>query len=90
MEESLNSQHFSPVVPISEGKEKITIRLDAQVVDWFRLAVDKAGGGNYQTLINQALCDYIEGKSPKIEDALRRIIREEISAKPKRREPLSA
>jgi len=70
-----------PVVKVPEGKEKITIRLDRDVVDWFRNVVDKAGGGNYQTLMNNALRDYVEGRSPKFEDTLRRIIREELAAK---------
>jgi hypothetical protein len=43
--------------------------------------VDQAGGGNYQTLMNSALGEYIEGKTPKLEDTLRRIIREELAAK---------
>ncbi len=70
-----------PVVQVSPGKEKITIRLDTEIVDWFRNVVDNAGGGNYQTLMNNALREYIEGKTPRIEDTLRRIIREELAAK---------
>ena len=41
--------------------------------------VDEAGGGNYQTLINSALREYIEGKTPRFENTLRRILREEFS-----------
>jgi uncharacterized protein (DUF4415 family) len=67
-----------PVVKIPESKEKITIRIDSDIVDWFREAVDRAGGGNYQTLMNTALREYIEGKTPRFEDSLRRIIREEL------------
>lgn len=70
-----------PVVKVPEGKEKITIRLDGDTVDWFRNVVDEAGGGNYQTLMNKAPREYIEGKTPKFEDTLRRIIREELAAK---------
>jgi uncharacterized protein (DUF4415 family) len=70
-----------PIVKVPEGKEKITIRLDGDIVDWFRNVVDEAGGGNYQTLMNKALREYIEGKTPKFEDTLRRIIREELAAK---------
>jgi uncharacterized protein (DUF4415 family) len=68
------------VVPVSEGKERITIRLDQDILDWFRDAVDKAGGGNYQTLINDALRAYIEGKTPSFEQTLRRVVREELAA----------
>jgi len=70
-----------PVVKVPEGKEKITIRLDGDIVDWFRNVVDQAGGGNYQTLMNNALREYIEGRTPKFEDTLRCIIREELAAK---------
>ncbi len=66
------------VAPVPEGKERITIRLDSDILQWFRNVVDEAGGGNYQTLINNALRGYIEGKTPKFEDTLRRILREEL------------
>lgn len=69
------------VVAAPAGKERITIRLDHDVVDWFRDAVDNAGGGNYQTLMNDALRAYIEGKTPSFEQTLRRVVREELAAK---------
>jgi uncharacterized protein (DUF4415 family) len=43
------------VVAVPKNKKKITIRLDREVLDWFRSEVERAGGGNYQTLINDAL-----------------------------------
>jgi uncharacterized protein (DUF4415 family) len=43
------------VVQPDPGKVRITIRLDEDVIDWFRNQVNAAGGGNYQTLINKAL-----------------------------------
>lgn len=46
-----------PVVRAPEGKEKITIRIDGDIVDWFRHQVDLARGGSYQTLMNQALAN---------------------------------
>jgi uncharacterized protein (DUF4415 family) len=70
-----------PVVKAPESKEKITIRLDGDILDWFRRQVDMAGGGNYQTLMNAALREYIDGKSSKLEDTLRRVIREELKGK---------
>jgi predicted DNA binding CopG/RHH family protein len=72
-----NGKHGA-VVNIPEGKEKITIRLDREILDWFRDRVDAAGGGNYQTLINAALRDHIDGKSPTLEAMLRRVVREEL------------
>jgi uncharacterized protein (DUF4415 family) len=72
-----------PVLPVPSGKERITIRLDADVLEYFRDAVERAGGGNYQTLINQALRAYIEGgQKPTLEETLRRVIREELRASP--------
>jgi len=41
--------------------------------------VESAGGGNYQTMINNALRAYIEGaRKPALEETLRRVIREEL------------
>jgi uncharacterized protein (DUF4415 family) len=42
-------------VKLEPGKTKISIRLDNAVLEYFRGLVDKAGGGNYHTLINAAL-----------------------------------
>ncbi|HKM90771.1 MAG TPA: BrnA antitoxin family protein, partial [Candidatus Acidoferrales bacterium] len=48
-----------PVISVPKGKTRITIRLDHDILDWFREQVDRAGGGNYQTLINEALRQHI-------------------------------
>lgn len=58
------------------GKERITIRLDADVLAWFRNRV--AGGGNYQTLINEALRAHIDEHEGTLERTLRRVIRDEL------------
>jgi uncharacterized protein (DUF4415 family) len=60
------------------GKTRITIRLDDDLVQWFKDEVHEAGGGNYQTLINAALRDYVEGKREPLEETLRRVLREEL------------
>lgn len=65
-----------PVVPPEPGKTKISIRLDNRVLDHFRSVVEKAGGGNYQTLINEALLDFIQQQS--ILEVVRRAVREEL------------
>ena len=44
------------------GKERITIRLDCDILDYFRDQVERAGGGNDQTVINNVLRDSIERK----------------------------
>jgi uncharacterized protein (DUF4415 family) len=60
------------------GKTRITIRLDDEVLAWFRDQVHTAGGGNYQTLINDALREYIQQRREPLEDTLRRVLREEL------------
>jgi uncharacterized protein (DUF4415 family) len=67
-----------PIIPPEPGKTRITIRIDNEILDWFRTQVHKAGGGSYQTLINDALKDHLRGKQ--LESMLRRVIREEIKS----------
>ena len=67
---------------VPEGKEKISIRLDQDVLAWFRAKVNGAGGGNYQTLIDAALREYMQGQSPQLEDTLRKVVREELKLTP--------
>jgi len=68
------------VVPASKGKTRITIRIDDDILEWFRSEVDAAGGGNYQTLINNALREHITSQQEPIEVILRRVVREELTA----------
>jgi len=63
------------VVP---NKARITIRLDANTIQWFKEQVRQAGGGSYQNLINNALRDYIEQQKEPLEDVLRQVLREEL------------
>ena len=64
------------VTPAEPGKTKISIRLDNEVLEYFRARVDQAGWGNYQTLINDALVAYIHQRS--VLDAVRQVVREEL------------
>jgi len=66
------------VVSVPKGKTRITIRIDDDVLDWFRAQVERAGGGNYQSLINVALREYIQGIKEPLEETLRRVLREEL------------
>jgi uncharacterized protein (DUF4415 family) len=68
------------VVRVPRGKTRITIRLDDDVLEWFRTQVEEAGGGNYQTLINEALKEYVERRREPLEVILRRVVREELRA----------
>ena len=65
-----------PVVKAEPGKTKISIRLDTAVVDRFRALADQAGGGNYQTLINDALVAYLHQGT--VLEAVRQVVREEL------------
>ncbi len=66
-----------PVVKPEPGKTKISIRLDNTVLEYFRALVDKAGGGNYQTLINDALLEHVHRRSTL--DVVRQVVREELA-----------
>ena len=68
------------LVPVPKGKTRITIRIDDDILDWFRSAVEAAGGGNYQTLINQALREYVNQQQQPLEELLRRVVREELQS----------
>jgi uncharacterized protein (DUF4415 family) len=65
-----------PVLPISPGKTRITIRVDNGVLNWFRAKVHRAGGGSYQTLMNDALLEHIDREG--LEQTLRRILKDEL------------
>ena len=67
------------VIPLPAGKERITIRLDKDMLDWFRQQVIAQGGGNYQTSINQVLREYMLSHQAPLEELLRRVLREELS-----------
>lgn len=66
------------VVPAKVGKTRITIRLDNEVLAWFKEQVHQAGGGSYQRLINEALREHIKQSDEPLESTLRRVLREEL------------
>jgi len=69
------------LVPLSRGKTRITIRLDNEIIEWFRGQVEARGGGSYQAMINNALREYVLRGGEPLESYLRRIIREELRNK---------
>lgn len=79
MSRRFSSAKRGAVIPADPNKVRITIRLDADIVEHFKGLVIDAGGGNYQTLINAALRQHIESDDETLEKQLRRIIREELS-----------
>jgi len=66
------------VAAAAKGKTRITIRLDDEVITWFKRQVHRAGGGNYQSLINAALREHMKRTSEPLEATLRRVLREEL------------
>ena len=77
--------HFSKgkrgaVVRAVKGKTRITIRIDDDILDWFRAQVEESGGGSYQALINAALREHMKSQQEPIEVLLRRVVREELQA----------
>jgi uncharacterized protein (DUF4415 family) len=69
-----------PVAPVQPGKTRITIRIDTDLLNWFREQVNARGGGNYQTMMNEALRAYIRHQDQTLEETLRKVIREELQA----------
>ncbi len=67
-----------PIIQPDPKKARITSRLDADIIEHFKDQVHTAGGGNYKTLINNALRDYVESGKNNLEKRLRKIIREEL------------
>lgn len=68
------------VLPPKGKKVRITIRLDRDIVDWFRAKVEEHGGGSCQSMLNDALRRYIEHQDQPLEEILRRVVREELHA----------
>lgn len=66
------------VVKPEPGKTKISIRLDNAVLSYFRRLVDKAGGGNYQTLINEVLLEHVHRQSTL--DVVKQAVRKELAS----------
>mgnify|MGYP005858769901 CR=1 FL=1 len=66
------------IVPAEAGKTRITIRIDNDVLDWFRHQADQSGGGQYQSLINKALRQHIRENECPLEDMIRTVVREEL------------
>jgi len=78
MSEDFSKGKRGAVVTPDPNKVRITIRLDADIIEHFKNIVLDAGGGNYQTLINNALREHIHARDKGLEKALRKVIREEL------------
>jgi len=78
MSEDFSKGKRGPIVKSAPNKTRITIRLDGDVIEYFKKQVHDAGGGNYQTFLNDALRNYIQSETEPLEDTLRKVIREEL------------
>ncbi|MCR4308007.1 MAG: BrnA antitoxin family protein [Candidatus Berkelbacteria bacterium] len=78
MSEDFSKAKRRSMIPPDPNKLRITIRLDGDIISHFKRKVLEAGGGNYQSSINQALREFIEADSKLLEERLRKVIREEL------------
>ena len=78
MSEDFSKGKRGPVVKPDPNKVRITIRLDGDIIEHFKKIVHQAGGGNYQTQINEALREHIHAHDNGLEKTLRKVIREEL------------
>jgi uncharacterized protein (DUF4415 family) len=78
MSEDFSKGKRGAIIKPDPNKVRITIRLDGNIIEYFKNQVHSAGGGNYQTHINEALREYINAHDKSLEDALRKVIREEL------------
>lgn len=61
-----------------KGKTRITIYIDDDVLEEFRERADRSGRG-YQTMMNEALREYLAKSAPPLDETtLRRVLREEL------------
>jgi uncharacterized protein (DUF4415 family) len=76
-EYNLENAKRGQVVP-TKGKTRVTMYLDTDTLDVFRARADEAGYG-YQTMINEALREYLaKSGKPLDETVIRQVIREEL------------
>ena len=78
MSEDFRKGKRGAIIKPDPNKIRITIRLDGNIIEYFKNQVHDAGGGNYQTLLNDALRNYIQSETEPLEDTLRKVIREEL------------
>ncbi len=68
------------VVP-HQGKTRITLWVDTEVLDWFRALAEREGRG-YQTAMNAALRQYTQQAERPLHELVRDVIREELQKLP--------
>jgi uncharacterized protein (DUF4415 family) len=66
------------VVRAPQGKTRMTLRLDDDILARFREEVENAGGGSYQGMMNRGVRESVQNQREPLEKILRRVIREEL------------
>jgi uncharacterized protein (DUF4415 family) len=75
---SIGMDAIGRILVPQKGKTRINIYIDNDILEEFRKRADEAGRG-YQTMMNEALRQYLGKTSyPIDESTLRRVIREEL------------
>jgi uncharacterized protein (DUF4415 family) len=62
-----------------EGKTRITMWVDIEVLDWFREQAEREGRG-YQTAMNSALGTFAKEDHRPLSEIVREVVRSELSA----------
>ena len=78
MSEDFSTGKRGAIVKADPNKIRISIRLDGDIIEYFKKQVHDAGGGNYQSLMNEALRQHIKSETGSLEETLRKVIREEL------------
>jgi predicted DNA binding CopG/RHH family protein len=69
--------HLAKLQAEMTGKSRITIRVDNRTLAAFKARAE-ASGGSYQTLMNEALTQFVQGQT--LVDVVRETIRESMTA----------
>lgn len=77
-EADLSNAKRGAIVKAPKGRTIVRMRIDDSILNWFREQVHRAGGGDYEELINAALHRHIQQQDLAFEKTLRRVIREEL------------
>lgn len=70
-----NVPHLAKLQAEAVGKTRITMRIDNTVLMAFKAYAEESGG-SYQTMMNEALRQYVAGLT--LSDVVRKTIREEL------------
>jgi len=78
MSEDFSKAKRGAIVSVASSSVQLNLRLDADIIDYFKEQVNQAGGGNYQLLINEALHQHINNEDTLLATTLRQVIRDEL------------